>query len=129
MKNLGSGESKLETVISYLLIIGVIASLVLIVTGLVLFYLSYGHLNILLSDKDMFIHGNDFFNFIYLLISGQYATNNAILFIVLGIVVLLLTPFLRVVASVIYFAWRKECWYVLITAFVLVALTLSLALH
>jgi uncharacterized membrane protein len=129
MKNLGSGESKLETIVSYLLIIGVVLSLALIVTGLVLFYLTYGHLNILFSDKDMFIRGNDFFNFIYLLVSGHYAMNNAILFIVLGIVVLLLTPFLRVVASVIYFAWRKEGWYVLITVFVLVALTLSLALH
>jgi uncharacterized membrane protein len=129
MKNLGSGESKLETVISYLLIIGVVASLVLIVTGLVLFYLTYGHLNLLLTDQDMFIRGNDFFNFLYRLVTRQYAMNNAIFFIVLGIVVLLLTPFLRVVASVIYFAWRKEPKYVLITVFVLVALTLSLALH
>jgi uncharacterized membrane protein len=129
MKNLGSGESKLETVISYLLIIGVVASLVLISTGLVFFYLAYGHLNLLLSDQDMFIHGNDFFNFIYRLVTGQYAMNNAVFFIVLGIVVLLLTPFLRVVASVIYFSWRKEGWYILITIFVLVALTLSLALH
>jgi uncharacterized membrane protein len=129
MKNLGSGESKLETIISYLLIIGVVASLVLIVTGLVLFYLAYGHLNLLLSDQEMFIRGNDFFNFIYRLVTRQYAMNNAIFFIVLGIVVLLLTPFLRVLASVIYFAWRKEPKYVLITVFVLVALTLSLALH
>jgi len=129
MKNLGSGESRLETVISYLLIAGVVVSLVLIVTGMVLFYLTYGQMNILLSDKDMFVQGNNFFNFIYRLVTGQYAVNNAVLFILLGIVVLLLTPFLRVVASVIYFAWRKEPRYVLITVFVLVVMTLSLALH
>jgi len=29
----------------------------------------------------------------------------------------------------LYFAWRKDTRYVLITAFVLIALTISLALH
>jgi hypothetical protein len=44
---LGSGETKLETVISYLLIIGVLTSLILEVAGLSLFYGHYASLNIM----------------------------------------------------------------------------------
>jgi len=47
----------------------------------------------------------------------------------LGIATLILTPFVRVIASALYFAWKRDTRYVLITAFVLVALTVSLALH
>jgi len=47
----------------------------------------------------------------------------------LGVATLILTPFVRVIASALYFVWRKNTKYVLITAFVLVALTVSLASH
>ncbi len=63
MKPLGSGESKLETVISYVLIVGVLVSLVLTVTGLVL-YRSYGHLDIQLTDPSMFLQAENFFSFL-----------------------------------------------------------------
>ena len=129
MNNLGCGESRLETVISYLLIIGVIISMVLIVAGLIMFYSSYGHLNILLEDKSVFIHGQNFFSFLFELFTKQYALNSAISFLTLGIATLLLTVYSRVVASVIYFAWKKDIKYILITTFVLMVLTLSLALH
>jgi len=54
---------------------------------------------------------------------------SAILFMTAGIMVLILTPYIRVIASVIYFGWEKNFKYVLITLFVLVVVTLSLALH
>lgn len=126
---LGSGESKLETIISYLLIIGVITSLVLETIGIVLFYHSYGHLNILLQDRAMFIHGQNFFSFIYGLFGGEYNQNSAILFMTLGIVALILTPYVRVIASALYFAWKRDAKYVVITVFVLIVLSVSLALH
>jgi hypothetical protein len=46
-----------------------------------------------------------------------------------GIVILLLTPYLRVVFSVLYFSFEKDYKYALITLFVLIVLTLSLTLH
>lgn len=128
MKNgLGSGESRLETAISYLLIGGVIASLVLEVIGLVLFYQTYGQLGIS-HDKTLFIQGRNFFTFVF----DQVRGNNegaALRFMTLGIVVLLLTPYLRVVLSAFYFGREKNYKYVIITLFVLVVLTLSLILH
>ncbi len=125
---LGSGESKLETAISYLFIIGVITSFVLEIMGIILFYHAYGQLGIS-QDKAMFIHGRDFFSFIYNQFKESHTEGSAILFMTAGIVILILTPYLRVILSAFYFAWERNFKYVLITLFVLAVVTISLVLH
>jgi uncharacterized membrane protein len=127
-QQLGSGDSKLETSISYLLIIGVIISLVLEVVGLVIFCVT-NHTMAVLQSQDVFIHGNNFFTFFYNQFSGNSAQSIGLQLMTFGIIVLILTPFLRLIASVIYFGWEKNMRYVFITLFVLVVITLSLALH
>ncbi len=129
MNNLGSGESKLETAISYILIIGVVLSMVLLVIGIALFYHFSGKLSILLEDKAMFLQGQNFFGFLYGLFNLANAHNLALLFMTMGIATLILTPYIRVIASAAYFAFQKDFKYLFITVFVLVVLTLSLALH
>ena len=129
LKDLGSGESKLETTISYLLIIGVALSLALEIAGIAIFYKSHGNLDILLQDKAMFIQGRDFFSFLYQLFARGPMQNTGIFLMTLGVAALILTPFVRVIVSAMYFAWKRDARYMLITAFVLVALTISLALH
>jgi uncharacterized membrane protein len=126
--NSNSSELKFERVISYLLITGVVISLILEIVGVVLLYRSYGNLHIS-REAGVYIKGHDFFSFIYQQIQNRQTTKPAILFMVLGIVVLILTPYIRVIASVVYFAWQKNLKYVLITLFVLIVVTLSLALH
>ena len=128
-KELGSGESRLETIISYLLIIGVALSIALEIAGIAIFYSSYPNLGVLLDDKTMFIQGQDFFRFLYRLFAGESLQNTGVFLMTLGVAALILTPFVRVIASALYFAWKRDTRYVLITAFVLVALTVSLALH
>jgi uncharacterized membrane protein len=128
-KALGSGESRLETIISYLLIIGVVLSIALEIAGIAIFYSPRSNLAILLDDRSLFIQGRDFFTFLYQLFSGEPTQNTGIFLMTLGVATLILTPFVRVIASALYFVWRKNTKYVLITAFVLVALTVSLALH
>jgi uncharacterized membrane protein len=128
-KELGSGETKLETTISYLLIVGVILSLALETAGIAIFYKSRSNLDILLQDKSVFIQGRNFFSFLYQLFARGPMQNTGIFLMTLGAATLILTPFARVIASAIYFAWKRDNKYVLITAFVLIALTLSLALH
>jgi len=128
INRLGSGESKLETGISYLLIAGVIISLILEIIGIVILYHSYGHLAIS-RDAGMFIQGHDFFSFIYQQFQGKHLEGSGALFMTAGIIVLILTPYIRVIASVIYFGWEKNIKYVLITLFVLAVVTVSLALH
>ncbi len=127
MKTPGSGESKLETIISYLLIIGVVVSLMLTVVGLIFFH-SHG-LSISLNDPAMFIQGQNFFSFIGGLASSWESQSRAIYFITLGIVILILTPYIRVIASFAYFGARKDIKYILITLYVLIVLTVSLTLH
>ena len=129
LKELGSGESKLETTISYLLIIGVALSLALEIAGIAIFYRSHGNLDILLQDKAMFIQGRDFFSFLYQLFARGPMQNTGIFLMTLGVAALILTPFVRVIVSAMYFAWKRDARYALITAFVLVAITVSLALH
>ena len=128
-KELGSGESRLETVISYILIVGVVLSIVLEIAGIAIFYSSRGNFGILLDDRTLFIQGRDFFTFLYQLFAREPTQNTGIFLMTLGVATLILTPFVRVIASALYFTWRKDTKYVLITTLVLIALTISLALH
>ena len=47
----------------------------------------------------------------------------------LGIALLILTPYARVILSVLYFIGRKDLKYILITLFVFILLTISLLFH
>jgi uncharacterized membrane protein len=125
---LGSGESKLETIISYILIIGVVVSVILEVIGITLYYGSYGNLQIS-QNKSMFISGQNFFTFLVDQTQHLLGAQNALLFITLGLIILILTPYIRAITSAIYFASEKHYKYFLITLFVIMVLTLSLALH
>ncbi|MGA3288970.1 MAG: DUF1634 domain-containing protein [Candidatus Bathyarchaeia archaeon] len=125
---LGSGESKLETVVSYILIIGVVVSVLLEIIGISLFYRTYGNEQVSQS-KTVFISGQNFFVFIFDQIQHFFGSQNAIMFMTLGLIILILTPYIRAISSVVYFAWEKNRNYVLITLFVLIVLTVSLVLH
>ena len=127
-EKLGSGESKLETGISYLLMVGVIVSLVLEILGVALLYYS-NHSLAVSQGESVFFRGNDFFTFIFQQFQGGHSQGIGLQLMTIGIIVLILTPFIRLVTSVVYFGWEKNLKYVLITLFVLVVITLSLILH
>ena len=123
-----NSEQKFERIISYLLTGGVITCILLEITGMGLYYRYYSNLSIS-SDPAVFIKGHDFFSFIYQQVTDAKTATPALLFMVLGIIVLILTPYFRVIASFIYYLWQRNYKYVLITLFVLVVVTISLALH
>jgi uncharacterized membrane protein len=125
---LSSGESKLEAAISILLIIGVVASVIFEVIGITLYFQSCGNLQVSQASQ-VYIRGENFFAFTYQTITALFANETALTFMTLGIIILILTPYLRAIASVIFFAWEKNRAYVLVTVFVLAVLTISLALH
>ncbi|MCW4028983.1 MAG: DUF1634 domain-containing protein [Candidatus Bathyarchaeota archaeon] len=126
--SLGSGEAKLEVAVSYLLVVGVIVSVVLEVIGIGLYFGAFGNVAVS-TDPAVYISGDNFFSFIALEVQNLFTAENALVFMTLGIIVLLLTPYIRAITSVAYFAWEKNLKYVLITLFVLIVLTISLALH
>lgn len=117
----------LEKAISYLLIIGVVLSVLLEIAGIIMLCLDSGSIAIQ-QNSGVFIQEHDFFRFIYnFLRTGN--GNAGIWLMTAGLIILILTPFLRVILSAFYFAFKKDRKYIFITFFVLVALTLSLLLH
>ncbi len=121
------GEARLETIISWVLGIGLALSLALEVAGIVLYWRAYGQLTVS-RDPAVFIKGRDFFSFIGEQLLRRAASTPSLLMIA-GVVVLLLTPYLRVVLSVLYFASVRNLKYVMITLIVLALLTSSMLLH
>jgi uncharacterized membrane protein len=126
--DLGCGETKLEVIVGYLLIIGVVSSVVLEVIGIALFYGTYGNTQVS-QNQAFFISGENFFAFIIEQTQHLLGSQNALLFMTLGLIILLLTPYIRAITSVVYFGWERNRKYVAITLFVLIVLTVSLALH
>ena len=120
--------SKFELAISYLLIIGVITSMMLVGLGILLFYSHFGYLAIS-EKKEMFLREQNFFYFFLDLLRGGPSRDKAVWVMTLGIAVLILTPYARVIMSFLYFMSTRDIKYTLITLFVLILLTLSLLLH
>jgi uncharacterized membrane protein len=123
----GSGESGLETAVSWLLIVGVVISLVLEIAGIAVYYHAYGELRVS-TDPSAFIQGKNFFTFIY----DQFRHGQggaAARLMTAGIIILMLTPYVRVIVSTIYFARERNIKYVVITGFVVIVLTAALLRH
>ena len=121
-----NAESKFERIVAYILISGVVISLLLEIAGMIRYYHVHGHFRIL-EDRSQFIHGNNFFYFLVEFVRGGYAHRKWIFLMTMGIAVLMLTPYLRVVLSLFFFLKERDLKYVVITLFVLSLLTISLA--
>jgi len=128
MEPLKENSSKIEVILSYILITGVILSLLLMISGMALFYLESGSFNIS-RDPSMFIQGSNFFGFIINIFKGNGPENTALLLLTIGTIILMLTPFIRVVASLIYFIWIRDKKYIFITLIVLIILIITLSFH
>ena len=119
-------EQRMELLVGYVLLIGVLACLALVLAALLWQWTSTGSL-----DFDYALSGMNFFQ----LMSSEFglAARGAAsprLLLTLGIVVLMLTPFVRVLVSMFYFLLALKDWkYTLFTAFVLAILTYSLFLR
>ncbi len=118
-------ESKLESAISWILLVGVVASVVLDSAGLALGYLNTHDLALPLSST-WHVQATNFFSFVESAVPSVSAGPSAVSLLTLGIILLILTPYLRVVASVIFYAARRDFRYLGITLLVLVIITISL---
>ena len=119
----------LEDVIGYILIIGVTTSLLIESAGLALYVADKGTIEIDLSDPKACARSQDFFAYIIDVTSSVLGNPNYASVMALGLVLLMLTPYIRVVASVVYFAFYRNYKYVVITLIVLAILTASLIVH
>jgi uncharacterized membrane protein len=116
----------MEILIGYILLVGVLLSVVLLAAGLVWHWSRFWNLRFEHS-----IVGMNFFEFIFSTL--RQMLSRAIrprLVLNMGIGVLMLTPFVRVLASMLYFAFVERNWkYTLFTGFVFCVLTYSLFLR
>ncbi|MBP1695529.1 MAG: hypothetical protein H6Q41_717 [Deltaproteobacteria bacterium] len=116
----------MESLVGHILLAGVLLSVTLLTVGFVWRWARVGNLRFEHS-----IAGMNFFEFI--LSTLQQTASQAFrprLFLNMGMGILMLTPFVRVLASVFYFAFVEHNWkYTLFTGFVLSVLTYSLFLR
>ena len=116
----------MEGLVGYILLVGVLTSVSLIVGGLAWHFARTGEIGIQYN-----IAGMNFFEFLRdglrQVFADQYRPR---LLVSLGIAMLMLTPFVRVLASMIYFLVAARNWkYAAFTGFVLTVLTYSLFLR
>jgi uncharacterized membrane protein len=120
------GGFDIEALVGYILLVGVLSSITLIVGGLAWHLARTGELGIQYS-----ISGMNFFQFLAQDLRQLFTPQVRPRYLVsLGIALLMLTPFVRVLASMVYFLLAERNWkYTAFTAFVLAVLTYSLFLR
>ena len=119
-------QLEMDVLVGYILLCGVLLSMALIVAGLLWKYIQTGGVRL-----EYELAGMNLFQFVVseirLAALGHFRPR---LLINMGIVVLMLTPFFRVLASVVYFLVVLKNWkYTAFTVFVLLVLTGSLFLR
>jgi uncharacterized membrane protein len=119
-----SHNEKLELMVSLVLIGGVVLSLGVLVLALAGYSLRFGQE--IIMDDEYRVAAENFFAYVF---SLQRYSFTATGLLAAGVVILMLTPYVRVLTSLVYFASEKDLKYVLITAFVLAVLTVSLLTH
>jgi uncharacterized membrane protein len=116
----------MELLVGYILQVGVLLSMILIAVGVVWRWFNTGTVGF-----DYTISGMNFFEFVLTDIQQMAAgTFRPRLFANLGIATLMLTPYVRVLASMLYFGFvERNRKYTIFTGFVFVVLTYSLFLR
>jgi len=119
-------EGRMDVLVSYVLLGGVLTAVLFVVVGLAWHWLNTGQLGV-----DYRISGMNLFEFVVddLRQVGSAQLRPRLL-VSIGIAALMLTPYLRVFASLLFFAFAEHNWkYVAFTGFVLSVLTYSLFLR
>ena len=108
---------QIELIISFVLQAGVIISSLAIVIGLILFFTTQSAISYkyYISNKFIFAHTIPS-------VINSIKTGNAVGFIVLGVLLLILTPILRVATSIMLFIYKKDAPMGIVTLCVLLIL-------
>lgn len=125
-RNATALEHRMESLVGLILLVGVLTSAALLLTGLAWHWAATGNLTFDYQIKNL-----NLFQFVVtdlrLAFAGRFRPR---LFLSLGIAALLLTPYVRVLASMVFFAFvEKNLKYAVFTAFVFAVLTYTLFLH
>jgi uncharacterized membrane protein len=121
------GPTSLQLGISWILRIGVILSVFFNVAGLMLDYAQTGSASLnLVSGSSWNVRGGNFFDFASSTAKSLFGGLTPVTLASLGIVILMFTPYIRVIAAVLYYGVERDWKYVAITSFVFAVITLGL---
>ena len=123
-----TSDSRLESVMSCIFGLGVIAASLFVIIGIFLSHHSNTGLD-LLKERADFIHKSNFFRLINALVRGRNMPEGPLLYVTLGMVSLVLTPLLAVAAAFAHFVFTKNLKFAIITLVVMAILITSLAVH
>lgn len=116
----------MDMLVGYILLIGVMLSTALLAIGLTWHWVMTGHLELEYS-----LAGMTFIQFFLTSIMNVISVSLRPRFLVsLGLAILMITPYVRVLVSILYFAFVERNWkYAFFTVFVFSVLTYSLFLR
>ncbi|HLW63887.1 MAG TPA: DUF1634 domain-containing protein [Gemmataceae bacterium] len=120
------GRFDMRTLVGWILLAGLLSSLALLIAGTIWQYLSAGKL-----EAEFKLEGSDLYHYAVSIarsaLAGHWRPQTLI---ALGICVLLLTPYVRVLVSMLSFLFaERNLKYTLFTLFVLCVLTYTLFLR
>ncbi len=119
-------STALQIGISWILRIGVLLSVLFEGAGLLLNFIQMGSSSLALTDAWR-VSGGNFFDFAYSSAGSLLTGVSAFTLVSTGLVILMFTPYVRVVAAVVYYILEKDWKFVAITASVLAIITTALA--
>lgn len=117
-----------ESVIGYVLIGGLIVSILAETLGIATYYAQSGGFNFDFSSQWQ-MAGPDFFSYSYELLGSAGIFEAPIALMALGVVLLMLTSYLRVFATMLHFAFARNWRYTGISLFLFAVLTITLLVH
>jgi len=121
------GSMSLQLGISWILRIGVILSVLFNAAGLLLDYAQTGSASLnLVPGSSWNVKEGNFFDFASSTARSLSGGLTPVALASLGIVILMFTPYIRVIAAALYYGVERDWKYVAITSFVFSVITLGL---
>ncbi len=117
-----------EAAIGYVLAGGLVVSTVVTVVGILLYFAQSGTFSFDFSSQWQ-VSGPNFFAYALGVIDSASSFEVPTGMMALGVILLMLTSYTRVFATVLYFAFAKNAKYTVISFVVLTVLTLTLLIH
>lgn len=117
-----------ESVVGYVLIGGLVLSVAVEVIGILAYYTESGGFAYQYTPQWQ-MTGSNFFVYFFSLVGSMGAVPDPIAIMALGVVLLMLTSYARVFATLLHFAFVRNFKYAMISLFVFLVLTITLLAH
>ncbi len=116
-------KNDFEDLISRILTFGVIFSIIFLLIGVIIYLIQTKEI---VLEENWTLKGENLFIVLINIFNNIFQNNLSYTFMAIGILLLMLTQYIRVIVSVAYFSIIKDWKYVVITLIVFIILTLSI---